>query len=68
MFQQFLDLQYLPPRLYTGLHPTGGRDEPCDVKCSACSYTATAPNWTAARNLAAAHDWDHDRGVTKTER
>ena len=52
MFQQSLDINPRAVRLYAGLYPSGGRRDPCDVKCTACTYTATALNWTAAVHLA----------------
>ena len=65
MFQQFLGFETRPTRLYTGLYPTGKWDEPCTVKCTACSYIETAPTWTEAQKLAMAHDWTHDNNDPK---
>jgi hypothetical protein len=60
MFQQWLDLGHAPFKVLAGLHPTGGRRDPCVVKCAACSYHDTAPTWAAAVHLAIAHDRKHD--------
>ena len=63
MFQQWLAINPHATRMYAGLYPTGAWADPCLVKCSACTYTATAPNWTEAARLAFAHDWKHDQRI-----
>jgi len=60
MFQQFLDVEPKGARLYGVLYPTGRMDEPWDVRCISCPYTAMAPNHTAAVRAALLHDRHHD--------
>jgi len=61
-FQQFLDLGDNGARLHAGLHPTGGWRDPVEVVCSTCAYRELAPNWAAAKTIAARHDWTHNKG------
>jgi hypothetical protein len=49
-----------PPRIFAGLYPSGGVNDPCDVICTKCQYTTTAPTWTEAKQIAADHDWEHN--------
>jgi hypothetical protein len=60
-FQQFLDLGATSERLHAGLHPSGRWRDPVEVICSTCGYREWAPNWEAARTLAARHDWTHNK-------
>lgn len=61
--QQFrLEFAGRAPRV--GLYPTGGRGDPCVVKCVICTYTDTAPTWAEASRLAREHDWQHAKEET----
>ena len=60
-FQQYLDLGPTSMQLHTGLHPTGGGRDPCEVVCWTCRYRELAPNWAAAIRLANQHDWEHNQ-------
>jgi hypothetical protein len=63
-FQPFLNLGVNGERLHAGLHPTGGRRDPCDVICWTCGYRKTVATWDAAVTVAARHDREHNAART----